>query len=54
MATLNSIVYNNGKLNILDQLLLPEETRYISVDNVEDGWQVIKKMQVLYIYIIIA
>lgn len=44
--TLEAIKYSNGKLEILDQLLLPEESKYVKVVNVEDGWQAIRKMQV--------
>lgn len=44
--TLESIRYTDGKLEILDQLLLPGEYTYIDVKGVEDGWQVIHKMQV--------
>lgn len=44
--TLQAIRWENNKLQILDQLKLPKETEYIDVKNVEDGWQVINKMQV--------
>ncbi|KAF5290143.1 hypothetical protein FQR65_LT11655 [Abscondita terminalis] len=43
---LQSIKYENNTLYILDQLLLPGESSYIPVKNVEDGWSVINKMQV--------
>ncbi|XP_067677078.1 methylthioribose-1-phosphate isomerase-like [Haliotis asinina] len=43
---LSAIKYSRGKLDILDQLLLPTQSEYISVKNSEDGWNVIKKMQV--------
>jgi hypothetical protein len=43
---LQSIKYHNGKLDILDQLLLPAQSKYVSVKGVEDGWKVINKMQV--------
>lgn len=46
--TLQSIKYENGNLEILDQLLLPAQTKYIPVKGVEDGWKVINKMQVSY------
>jgi len=36
----------DGKLEILDQTLLPAVTSYIQVKGVEDGWKVINKMQV--------
>lgn len=35
-----------GPFQVLDQLLLPEETRYVEVNGTEDGYSVIKKMQV--------
>ncbi|KAK7076867.1 S-methyl-5-thioribose-1-phosphate isomerase [Halocaridina rubra] len=44
--SLEAIVWNGKDLKILDQLLLPEKSEYISVKNVEDGWNVIHKMQV--------
>ncbi|XP_059056744.1 methylthioribose-1-phosphate isomerase [Achroia grisella] len=44
--SLESIRYTRGKLEILDQLLLPLQTRYVKVQGVEDGWRVINKMQV--------
>ena len=44
--TLEAIKYKGGKLEILDQLLLPHETKYIPVNNTEDGWTAIKTMQV--------
>lgn len=43
---LEAIKYNNGKLEVLDQTLLPAITRYIHVQGVEDGWKVINRMQV--------
>ncbi|XP_066994867.1 methylthioribose-1-phosphate isomerase [Anabrus simplex] len=44
--TLKSIKYENGKLEVLDQLLLPVKSSYVNVLGVEDGWRVINKMQV--------
>lgn len=44
--SLQSIKYSLGKLEILDQLLLPVISKYIAVKGVEDGWKVINKMQV--------
>ena len=44
--TLEAIRYKDGKLEILDQLLLPHETKFIPVKNTQDGWTVIKTMQV--------
>ncbi|XP_053688258.1 methylthioribose-1-phosphate isomerase [Sabethes cyaneus] len=43
---LKAIIYKNGELDVLDQLLLPAQSKYISVKGVEDGWKVINKMQV--------
>ncbi|CAH1773999.1 unnamed protein product [Owenia fusiformis] len=44
--SLEAIRYKDGTLDILDQLLLPQKSEYINVSGVEDGWSVIKKMQV--------
>ncbi|KAL4708313.1 hypothetical protein ACJJTC_007719 [Scirpophaga incertulas] len=44
--SLESIKYKRGKLEVLDQLLLPLQTKYVKVEGVEDGWKVINKMQV--------
>jgi methylthioribose-1-phosphate isomerase len=44
--TLKSIIYESGKLEILDQLLLPNKSQYIEVKGVEDGWRAIHKMHV--------
>ncbi|XP_969152.1 methylthioribose-1-phosphate isomerase [Tribolium castaneum] len=44
--SLKAIKYENNSLEILDQLLLPAQSKYIQVKGVEDGWRVINKMQV--------
>ncbi|KAJ8958215.1 hypothetical protein NQ318_017356 [Aromia moschata] len=44
--SLRAIKYENNSLEILDQLLLPAQSKYIQVRGVEDGWKVINKMQV--------
>lgn len=44
--SLQSIKYQRGSLEILDQLLLPVVSKYLPVRGVEDGWKVINKMQV--------
>lgn len=49
--SLESVKYERGKLEILDQLLLPLQTRYIKVQGVEDGWRVINKMQVTFFFL---
>ena len=36
----------DGTLEVLDQLLLPHTMSYINIKSVEDGWNVINKMQV--------
>ncbi|KAI9581160.1 hypothetical protein GQX74_011700 [Glossina fuscipes] len=43
---LQSVKYAPGKLEILDQLLLPVQSKYLAVKGVEDGWKAINKMQV--------
>lgn len=47
--SLKAIKYENNSLEILDQLLLPAQIKYIPVKGVEDGWKVINKMQVSFI-----
>ncbi|KAJ1524764.1 hypothetical protein ONE63_009642 [Megalurothrips usitatus] len=44
--TLQAIKYSSGRLEILDQLLLPHQSTYIPVSGVEDGWKAIHSMQV--------
>ncbi|XP_070565847.1 methylthioribose-1-phosphate isomerase-like [Ptychodera flava] len=44
--TLEAIKYTEGHLKILNQLLLPTETRYQDVKGVKDGWEAIKEMKV--------
>ncbi|KAI5309613.1 S-methyl-5-thioribose-1-phosphate isomerase [Ascosphaera atra] len=44
--TLQAIIYNNGSLQVLDQLRIPHRTEYIPIKTVEDGWRVIKDMNV--------
>lgn len=44
--TLEAIKYQRGRLDILDQLLLPSQTEYITVHDTQDAWNAIKKMQV--------
>lgn len=44
--SLQSIKYAAGSLEILDQLLLPGQSKYMRVAGVEDGWKAINKMQV--------
>ncbi|XP_045469423.1 methylthioribose-1-phosphate isomerase [Harmonia axyridis] len=44
--SLRAIKYENNSLEILDQLLLPAHSKYVSIKGVEDGWKAINKMQV--------
>jgi methylthioribose-1-phosphate isomerase len=49
-SNLRSLIYEvvDGKptLQVLDQLLLPAEKKYISVPNIQTAWSVIHKMQI--------
>jgi len=47
MTALQAIKYNDGSLEILDQLLLPESCTYISINNVQDAWSAICEMKVI-------
>lgn len=51
--SLLAIKYQNRTLEILDQLLLPFQSKYIPIRNVEDGWKAINKMQVCSITLLI-
>jgi len=43
---LEAIRYQRGKLQILNQLLLPMQSVYEDIRGVEDGWNAIKLMKV--------
>jgi len=43
---LEAIRYQRGKLQILNQLLLPTQSVYEDIRGVEDGWNAIKLMKV--------
>lgn len=43
---LQAIRYNEGNLEILDQLQLPFVEKYIPIRSTEDGWHAIKEMKV--------
>ena len=47
--TLEAIRYSDGRLEILNQLLLPSRTEYERVRSVEDAWTAIREMKVLTI-----
>lgn len=48
MAALEAFRYTRGKLLVLDQLKLPSQHEYIDVASVDQGWQVINQMQVIF------
>lgn len=44
--SLKAIIFENGKLKLLDQLQLPFSTCYIDIETIQDGWEAINKMKV--------
>ena len=46
--TLESVRYSRdtNELLVLDQLLLPQQTKFIRVEDTQGGWEVIRKMNV--------
>ena len=46
---LEAIKYDKGELKILNQLLLPHESKYEDIRSVEDGWKAIKDMKVSHL-----
>lgn len=50
MAPLTSIRTSNGKLEIVNQLLLPHTTEFIEINTIEDAHDAIKTMKVLVQY----
>ena len=44
--SLEAIKYNEGRLEILNQLLLPAQSVYEHVTSVEQAWEAIRKMKV--------
>ena len=45
-CSLESIIYRNGELRILNQLLIPLKQEYDSIATVEEGWSAIRLMKV--------
>lgn len=39
-------IKGNAKVKVLDQLLLPYQTQYLTINTIDDGYRVIKNMQV--------
>jgi len=48
MAPLRSLIYDAEKpsLQVLDQLALPHEMKYVDVPDVETAWAVIREMKI--------
>lgn len=46
MPPLEAIRYSRGSLQVLDQLLLPQQCRYEEVDSVRQAWEAIRAMKV--------
>ena len=44
--SLEAIVYKDGKLEILDQLLIPAESKYMKILTLKDAFDAIKDMNV--------
>lgn len=44
--SLESIIYRNGELRILNQLMIPLKQGYESIETVEEGWAAIRLMKV--------
>ena len=44
--SLEAIKYSEGRLEILNQLLLPAQSVYEHVTSVEQAWEAIRKMKV--------
>ena len=45
--SLEAIKYDGSRLQVLNQLLLPEKTLYEDVNSVEEAWEAIRNMKVL-------
>ncbi|XP_064625493.1 methylthioribose-1-phosphate isomerase-like [Lineus longissimus] len=45
-GTLQAIKYKRGSLEILDQRILPHETKYLKVEVTQDAWEAIREMKV--------
>lgn len=44
--TLEAIKYNEGRLEILNQLLLPVQSVYERITSVQEAWEAIRSMKV--------
>ena len=44
--TLEAIKFRDFKLELLDQLRLPDETVYVPINSVKEGWDAIHQMKV--------
>lgn len=45
-TSLESIIYKNGELKILNQLMIPLSQEYETIKTVEEGWAAIRLMKV--------
>ena len=46
MMALEAIKYNEGRLEILNQLLLPAQSVYEHITSVQEAWEAIRSMKV--------
>lgn len=46
--------YKQGKLEVLNQLLLPQQEEWEEIESLEDGWQAIRQMKVIFASIFIV
>ena len=46
MNNMEAIKYKNGKLAIINQILLPFRTEFLEIKGSQDAWNAIKLMQV--------
>lgn len=52
--SLEAIKYKRGRLEILDQLLLPTSHEFVKIDDTTAAWNAIKKMQVIDLVVLEA
>ena len=46
MMALEAIKYNEGRLEILNQLLLPAQSVYEHITSVQEAWEAIRSMKI--------
>jgi len=47
-SELTSIKFNDAKIEIVNQLLLPHVTEYLEINSIDDAYDAIKSMKVLF------